>query len=111
MVKQYSKEEIAQILYIVIKSINDCIGEETKPFNYEDLAQNIFDITDSTQPQDNHNRWMKHRLQDGWVYGHIKDVEKKITPYLVSYKQLPQVTRIKDHIAVELVKELWLKQQ
>ena len=37
-----------------------------------------------------HNRWMAERVFGGWNYGKIKDNIKRLTPYLVPYKQLSE---------------------
>lgn len=37
-----------------------------------------------------HGRWNAERLLDGWTLGEKKDVKKKISPYLVPWKQLPE---------------------
>ena len=41
-----------------------------------------------------HDDWMKERIASGWTLGE-KDVDKKQTPYLVPYGQLPE--EIKDY--------------
>jgi hypothetical protein len=35
-----------------------------------------------------HERWVSERLLDGWVYGEKRNVEKKISPYLVPWNSL-----------------------
>lgn len=35
-----------------------------------------------------HERWVSERSKDGWVYGEKKDIEKKISPYLIPWNQL-----------------------
>lgn len=35
-----------------------------------------------------HGRWNAERLLDGWVYGKVKDVTRKVSPHLVSWKDL-----------------------
>jgi len=45
--------------------------------------------------EDEHNRWMKERLDDGWAYGEVRDPDKKISPYLIPYKNLPE--KIKEY--------------
>ena len=35
-----------------------------------------------------HERWVSERLLDGWVYGEKRDVERKISPYLVPWISL-----------------------
>lgn len=37
-----------------------------------------------------HERWVKERLDDGWRYGTERDVEKKISPYLVPWSHLSE---------------------
>ena len=54
----------------------------------------------SLNPQDNHDNWMKFRLEEGWVYGPVKDVEAKTHPDLVPYDELPEVERAKDDMDI-----------
>jgi len=35
-----------------------------------------------------HDDWMRERLGYGWTFGEVKDIEKKISPYLVPYDAL-----------------------
>ena len=42
-------------------------------------------------PEENHNNWMKEKTRQGWVYGPVKDFEKKIHPDLVPFDQLPDI--------------------
>jgi hypothetical protein len=35
-----------------------------------------------------HERWVSERSEDGWVYGEKKDIEKKISPFLIPWDQL-----------------------
>jgi len=37
---------------------------------------------------DYHNQWMEEQIKDGWVYGEVKDREKKIDPNLVPFDEL-----------------------
>jgi len=37
-----------------------------------------------------HDEWMHERLGYGWTYGDVKDIEKKISPYLVPYDELSE---------------------
>ena len=43
-----------------------------------------------------HERWVEERLNDGWKFGPIKDLEKKISPYLIPWEQLSDETKEKD---------------
>ena len=37
-----------------------------------------------------HEVWAAGRIREGWTYGEKKDVEKKKTPLLVPYGELPE---------------------
>jgi hypothetical protein len=57
-----------------------------------------FHIENETKPEDSHYSWMKEKIEDGWIYGEVKDAEQKTHPCIVSYDQLPQEQRSKDYI-------------
>jgi len=44
----------------------------------EKIAENVHDV------------WAVGRIREGWTYGEVKDVEKKTTPQLVPYDELPE---------------------
>ena len=44
----------------------------------EKIAENVHDV------------WAVGRISEGWRYGDVKDVEKKLTPLLVPYNELPE---------------------
>jgi hypothetical protein len=35
-----------------------------------------------------HDQWVQERIQDGWKLGEDKDIENKISPYLIPYSEL-----------------------
>ena len=37
-----------------------------------------------------HNEWLDERKRMGWKYGEKKDVENRISPYMISYSELPE---------------------
>lgn len=49
-------------------------------------------------PIELHESWMNDKLAAGWVYGAVKDAEKKTHPCLVPYVQLPLEQRVKDYV-------------
>ena len=48
-----------------------------------------------------HERWVAERKSTGWVLGGQVDAEKKITPYLVPYKKLPEEIKQLDRDPVQ----------
>lgn len=57
----------------------------------------IIGAPDST-PKDSHVSWFNEKLEQGWTYGPVKDVEKKEHPCMVPYEELPAAQRMKDHL-------------
>lgn len=49
-------------------------------------------------PAQNHENWMKMKQLQGWVYGDVKDFDKKTHPDLVPYDELPEVEQLKDTV-------------
>lgn len=59
----------------------------------EKIAENVHDV------------WALGRISEGWTYGPTKDVEKKMTPLLVPYSELPESEKEYDrNTALETLK-------
>lgn len=56
--------------------------------------------------EDQHNAWMKDKLENGWTYGEEKNVEKKKHPCLVPYNQLSEFQKMKDKLFIAIVDAL-----
>jgi hypothetical protein len=59
-------------------------------------------------PEQSHENWCAFKVQDGWSYGEVKDVEKKTHPCLVPYGDLPEAQKKKDGFYVSMVQQLGL---
>jgi len=53
-----------------------------------------------------HNSWMKEKVDDGWVYGEVKDAEAKTHPCIVTFEELPGFQRKKDALFCAIVDAL-----
>jgi len=61
------------------------------------IAGVMFRIDNPSSGDDaQHNAWMADKVQDGWVYGDVKDGDKKTHPCLVPFNQLPEFQKKKD---------------
>lgn len=49
-------------------------------------------------PEASHESWMKEKLSDGWVYGPVKDADKKEHHCLVPFDELPKDQQAKDYL-------------
>lgn len=70
------------------------IGCEMVP-NIEDEIP-VIEFTDheiETLAEDEHRRWVEERLAAGWRPGPHRDHERKISPYLVPWEELPEEVR------------------
>ena len=53
-----------------------------------------------------HNSWMKEKVDQGWVYGEVKDSEAKTHPCIVPFEQLPEFQQKKDALFCAIVEAL-----
>lgn len=53
-----------------------------------------------------HNAWMSDKIADGWVYGEVKDAEKKTHPCIVPFNELPEFQQKKDKLFCAIVDAL-----
>lgn len=53
-----------------------------------------------------HDAWMADKIADGWVYGEVKDAEKKTHPCIVSFFALPEFQQKKDALFCAIVDAL-----
>ena len=56
-----------------------------------------------------HKRWVEEKLDEGWRYNIAKDPEKKASPYLIPWEELPEVEKDKDREQVRYLPELLSK--
>lgn len=74
-----------------------CVSPEWQKNSARDGV--IFHILNpEATPENSHENWLKGKIADGWVYGPVKDVEKKIHPCMVPYSDLPAHQQAKDHL-------------
>ena len=83
-------------------------GYQPKPADTGGVAlpQELLELTELLA-KNVHENWAKARLEDGWTYGPVRDGEKKITPCLVPYEELPEEEREYDRrTAMETVRQI-----
>jgi len=67
----------------------------------------LFRLSNPTASHDaSHISWMAEKLRDGWVYGEVKDAEKKTHPCIVPFEQLPVFQQKKDALFCAIVDAL-----
>ena len=64
---------------------------EPKPINTSDvtLPEELLSLTEKIA-ENVHDVWAAGRISEGWIYGEVKNADKKTTPLLVPYGELPE---------------------
>jgi hypothetical protein len=57
-----------------------------------------FERNPAISPRENHESWLKHRKENGWVLGPVKDESLKQHPDLIPYDELPACERSKNDV-------------
>lgn len=106
---------IAQLAHQVNKAYCHSIGDNSQ-LDWEQApewqkqsaingVQFHLDNPDAT-PESSHENWLKEKTEQGWEYGEVKDVEKKLHPCFLPYDELPQTQRSKDYIFKSIIDTL-----
>jgi hypothetical protein len=110
------EEFIAEVRHIGWIAYQIAVGQEYNEKINEDQMVSLLDgieyldANPDITPEENHNNWMKMKVSQGWVYGEVKDFEKKMHPDLVPFDDLPIVEQrkdINDAVIHKLAVELW----
>lgn len=59
-----------------------------------------------SSPADSHNNWLKEKRAEGWVYGDVKNPDKKEHPCMMPYGDLPLTQRVKDYLFIGVVRSM-----
>lgn len=57
-------------------------------------------------PEELHESWLEHKIAEGWIWGPVKDAERRQHPCVVPYAQLPPAQRRKDALFGAIVAAL-----
>lgn len=82
------------------------MGYDPKPVDTGDviLPEELLALTEKIA-ENVHDVWAAGRMAEGWNWGEKKDPEKKTTPLLVPYRELPESEKAYDrNTALETLK-------
>ncbi len=102
-----NKLQIARVAHEVNRAYCASLGDATQP-NWDDApdwqrASAIAGVemhlaNPEATPEQSHQSWLEQKTADGWVYGDVKDPEKKEHPCMLPYEQLPAAQKAKDYL-------------
>lgn len=108
-------EDIAKVAHEANRAYCQVLGDNSQPAweDAPDWQKNsaIAGVTayihdPNRTPEKSHEGWMAIKEQEGWVYGEVKDPERKRHPCMVPYDQLPPRQKVKDALFLSVVKAL-----
>jgi len=108
-------EDIAHVAHEANRAYCQTLGDLSQPSWDEASAEQKNSVLQGVlavqanpdrTPQQNHEGWMALKMMDGWTYGLVKDVGKKVHPCLVPYSELPYEQRLKNELFLAVVKTL-----
>lgn len=106
-------EQIAKTCHEVNRIYCESIGDKTQPtwdkapkWQKDSVISGVnFHLKNKkSKPQDSHNNWLKDKKADGWIYGRVKDADKKTHPCMLPYSKLPKKQQIKDSLFLAVVR-------
>jgi hypothetical protein len=104
-------EQVARVCHEANRAYCETIGDNTQP-KWEDAPEwqhksaikgvefHIAHLSTGKKPSPSasHDSWLAQKREEGWIYGPVKDAEKKTHPCLMPYDGLPLEQRMKDYI-------------
>ena len=100
-------EKIARVAHEVNRAYCEALGDFSQPawkdapgWQIESAVVGVKMHIENPDagPEASHESWMKQKKADGWVYGEVKDPEKKTHPCLVPFHDLPVEQQVKDYL-------------
>lgn len=104
-------ELIAKVAHEVNRGYCQSLGDNSQP-KWEDIPDwqkdsaidgVMFHMGNNATPEESHQSWLNHKIEDGWKWGPVKDPVKKEHPCLVLYSDLPREQKTKDYLFKSVV--------
>jgi hypothetical protein len=108
-------EEAARIAHSVNHAYCQAIGQASLPWSEapawqrESAKAGVLEVArdPGISHGDLHQRWLEHKLREGWTYGEVKDAEAKTHPCMIPFAELPECERIKDALFLGVVRAIF----
>lgn len=97
-------ESIARICHETNRAYCESLGDISQPYwdeapdwQKQSAINGVkFHLSGDHGPEASHESWMAEKVAEGWVYGEVKDPEKKTHHCIVPFDQLPLEQQRKD---------------
>lgn len=107
--------DIAKMVHEANRKYCEMIGDYSQPewkdapdWQRESTSKGIENVRQNPDvtPKESHEIWSEEKIANGWVWGPVKDPEKKEHPCLTVYENLPFEQQVKDSIFISIVKAM-----
>jgi len=107
VLRKFDKTEIARVCHEVNRAYCEALGDTSQvPWEQAPewqkksalLGVELHANNHEAGPQASHESWMAQKEADGWIYGPVKDPQKKEHPCMVPFSELPTDQQAKDFI-------------
>ena len=108
-------EDIARICHQANKALCELHGdlsqknwEEAEEWQRESAINGVrFALANpEARASAQHDSWCREKVEAGWMYGPVKDADKKQHPCLVPFHELPPEQQAKDYLFKSIVRGL-----
>lgn len=103
----------ARVAHEANKAYCECIGDMTQAhwdaapeWQKTSAIKGVIGVLAGNTPRQSHESWLKEKRETGWVYGPIKNADKKEHPCFVDYDMLPPEQKVKDAVFVSVVRAM-----
>jgi len=113
-----NRENIARAAHEINRAYCQSLGDDSQP-TWEDAPEwqqksalagvDMHLANPDATPEQSHESWLAQKAAEGWVYGEVKDPEKKQHPCFLPYDELPLEQKAKDYLfraVVHLLKDV-----
>ncbi len=59
-----------------------------------------------TKPEQSHENWLEHKVEEGWEHGSVKNEKIKEHPCMLPFNELSEEQQMKDHLFFTIVTTL-----
>jgi hypothetical protein len=80
--------------------------DDAPQWQKDSAIEGVAGVLDGNTPEQSHEGWLKHKTENGWVYGPTKDPEAKTHPCMLPYAELPPEQKRKDTLFVTVVRAM-----
>lgn len=108
-----TREQLAEVCHEANRVYCQIIGDYSQrgwefapDWQRESAIAGVENALNGASPAESHANWLAHKQAEGWLWGPVKDPDRKLHPCMVPYDDLPHEQKRKDALFVAIVRAL-----